>query len=517
MRRYSMTLSDNDRNFYNYNAIDSSTMVHDAREFWDELNAVEGHLHIYDQTMRLIPPLIFMMMRGIRVDVDAVKTLARELGEDIIAKRAELDEVAGRKLPETFANSSKQCIQYFYVEKGIDPYTKQGAKGKSVITTDDKAMARLARGTASRAPIKEARLVQDIRGLVKMKGTYAEIEFDDDRRFRCDCKPRGTRMGRISTGITIRNTGMNMQNLPNRFKRYLQADEGRVFLELDKRQAEWVVVAYLAQDANMIKVIEEGLDPHVHTAYLMFGVDKELIVLENHLVGHETDPYEIARLRTQLPELSKYSFIPRSMSMRQAGKFANHGLNYDEGYKEFALRYEMAEGEARIIVEKYHTVYPGVRNRYHAKVRESIMNNRTLENCFGRVYKFLGKSDIKMFKAAYAFLPQSTVADLVNRAIIDTYEDDSYIFQWLEMLGQVHDSILEQYPLTAGTAEMARMLQIQKEYLNPEMEYDGMTFRIATDLKMGYNWADMVEVPLVDNFHEQVIHLETALNGLSRT
>ena len=62
-----------------------------------------------------------------------------------------------------------------------------------------------------------------------------------------------------------------------------------LLIEIDKSQAEWVVVAYRSGDANMIKVIEEGLDPHIHTAYLMTTLPKELIEEEGELIGHGTD------------------------------------------------------------------------------------------------------------------------------------------------------------------------------------------------------------------------------------
>ena len=60
--------------------------------------------------------------------------------------------------------------------------------------------------------------------------------------------------------------------------------------EFDLAGAERVVVAYLADDANMISVVESGKSPHVATGALISGAPKELIEREDKLLKHMTDP-----------------------------------------------------------------------------------------------------------------------------------------------------------------------------------------------------------------------------------
>lgn len=478
-----------------YNAYDAAV----TREIWEPIQHsmdTGGYRQAYSMTMRLLDPLTYMMTRGIRVDMKALEATRRVVDQRIDAAQLELNELCGRPLNP---NSPKDCQGYFYIEKGIKPYLNKGR-----ITTDDKAMQRIARGTAARPGLREARLVQEIRGLRKLRGTYLDIQFDADGRLRCAYNPRGTKFGRLSSSKTIFGTGMNMQNLPEQFQRFLVPDPGYVMLDLDKRQAEWVVVAYLSGDARMIQVIEEGADPHARTASLMFGVSEEVIALEAKAVGHSTDPGEVESARKSLlqgarDELEAAPFLIRNMSLRQAGKKSNHGLNYDEGYRTFALQNEIPEADAKRIVALYHQAYPGIR-QWHEHIRKQLNRDRTLENCYGRRIKFFDAWGPDLWKAAYSAIPQSTVVDLINEGMAEIYEDRNASMRYIELLMQVHDSIRFQYPLanTKPNGRLERTLDTCFDYLNPELEYGGQTFRIATDLKVGFNGADMVECQIPD-------------------
>lgn len=483
----------------------------------------ERYIDTYKFTEMLQEPLMFMMTRGVRINFEELNETKIEVGKLIVEKEASLNEIAGRELN---ANSSKQLQAYFYIEKGIKPYTKRNASGGQSITLDDKALQRIARGTAARKGFPEAKLIQEIRGLKKLSGTYLDITLDEDKRFRCSYRPRGTRFGRLSSAKTIFGTGMNMQNLPSQFKKFLVADPDYLMFEIDKAKAEWVVVAYLSGDPNMIRVIEEGLDPHIYTAHLMTGLPEELIAEENELIGHLTDPDEIGRIRNQLQHGSSANslaydsaeFLPRTMSVRQCGKKSNHGLNYDEGYKTFALSNEMLESDAKKVVQLYkYKAYPGI-PIWHKNTQQKLMDDRTLVNYFGRQYKFLGAWNEDLFKAAYAFIPQSTVADLVNLGITNTYYDTRADLRELELLGQVHDSILGQFYIAPDNPStiivtMARAMKQVGDYMDLPMEYGGREFRIDNDLKVGPSWGKLQTVDIhSDNLHNQILDIYNEFN-----
>jgi DNA polymerase I-like protein with 3'-5' exonuclease and polymerase domains len=465
--------------FLRYNCLDAACTLEAHDAFWAELK--QGYEPAYNMTVDLFPVLMFMQTRGIRVNHEDMETTKIEIMTTANAKQEELNKLCGRSVN---VNSSKDMQTYFYVELGIPPYFNDGK-----VTVNDLALQRMARGTAKRTGLYQAKLVQDIRGLGKLYSTYLDISFDTDSRMRCSYNPRGTKFGRLSSSKTVFGSGTNMQNLPQEFKRFLQADEGYMLWEIDKRQAEWVVVAYLTGDANMISTIEAGRDTHVHTASLMFDCDPEIIEAENKIVGHLTDPDMIAQAREDAGLGRVTVGFPRVMSGRQCGKKSNHGLNYDEGFVQFALINEIEQRESKRIVELYHQIYPGIRVWYE-QIKRALQKDRALTNCFGRKVRFMDAYGPDMWKAAYSMLPQSSVVDSLNQGMIRIYED-----KWLckelniDVLAQVHDSVLMQVPLEVVQGpDFAEAVDLVYTYCSPTMHYNSRSFKIATDSKLGLNW-----------------------------
>lgn len=477
-----------DRNLLHYNGLDSACTLEAFDAYKGEIDQ-HGYRWAYDFTMSIWEPLMFMQHRGIKVNFAALE----ETKKDIIKAREdaqeELNQLCGFELN---CNSPKQVASYFYITKDIPAYRNKEGR----ITTDDRALQRIARGTAKHAGLREARLVQDIRGLAKLYGTYLDIDFDKDGRLRCTYNPRGTKFGRLSSSSTVFGTGTNLQNLPQEFKKFLVPDEGYFFWEVDKRQAEWVVVAYLSGDANMLSVIETGEDPHTHTAHLMFRLDKDIIKQDAKLIGGLIDREEIMerRLDVFVPEIVQR--LPASMSGRQMGKKSNHGLNYDEGYNTFALSNEIEIPEAKRVINLYHSIYPGIR-QWHESIKRQLGKDRSLTNCFGRKIRFLDMWGDTLFKSAYSAMPQSTVGDCTNIGLKTIYESDLTSSEGpmgynIDVLAQVHDSVLMQVPMRYHPSTNKHGFELAKEWvykmMEPEMEYNGRKFTIKTDSKIGMNW-----------------------------
>jgi DNA polymerase-1 len=437
-------------------------------------------------TLDLFPILTFMQARGMKVSHDLLAETKVEVLQQAAERQKELDKLCGMPLN---VNSPKQCAQYFYGKLGISEIKSRKTKNT---TTDDEAMQRLARGKVGQPALRQAKLVQEIRSLQKLYSTYLNITFDPDGRMRGSYNPRGTKFGRLSSSKTIFGTGMNYQNLPQEFKKFLTADDGYVLVEVDKRQAEWVVVAYASGDANMIQAVENNLDVHVHTAHLMFSLPPEIVEYEAKIVSHETNPerVKIARLEDDILRKLWVDNWPRNMSLRQCGKKSNHGLNYDEGYVNFSLLNEMEQREGKRIVTLYHEIYPGIR-KYYEDVKRKLQVDRTLTNCFGRKVYFMGEWANDLWKSAYSMIPQSTVVDSLNQGMVKIYHDKQITKAWnVDILAQVHDSILLQVPL--DLAQNPRLFPFFLErvfsYVSPVCRYNSNAFQIATDAKVGLNW-----------------------------
>lgn len=200
--------------YWLYNAKDSAV----AYEIWDALEPElheKGHWETYQNTVALFDPLLYMMLRGIKIDQDGLARTKQRVEAELEERENALKDCAEW---EFNPSSPKQCQEYFYVTKHIKPYT---SRKTGRITTDDKALARIIR----RYNLPEARLAQEIRNLRKLIGTYLDISFDTDGRLRCSYNPRGTTTGRLSSSKTILGTGMNQQNLDPRFRTFLVADD----------------------------------------------------------------------------------------------------------------------------------------------------------------------------------------------------------------------------------------------------------------------------------------------------
>ena len=174
-------------------------------------------------------------------------------------------------------------------------------------------------------------------------------------------------------------------------------------------------------------------------------------------------------------------------------------MNYDFGYKSFALKYEISESESKWIVEQYHRAYPGVRQNYHAMVINLLRATRTLENCYGRKRLFMGPvipnpSSVpsaachQTYKEAYAQIPQSTVADKINEDGVEyIYYNDDPLFHPIEQLTQIHDSIVFQIPISIPWINHARVLTLIKQSLEKTIHWHGSAVPIPADLTIGVN------------------------------
>ena len=469
-------------NFWIYNAKDSAVVL-DAQPKLDLDLEKSGNMEVYKRQVSLIEPLIFMQARGIQVDVEGLKE-AKKIAEAELQKlQQEFEALA----PGVSPSSPKQLCSYFYETLGLPVYT-------SLIThkptTDALALKRLAR-----KGIKAAQILLQTRKLDKLINTYFNMKFDSDNRLRCSFNPVGTTTGRLSSSRTIFGTGGNMQNLPPIMKKHMLADIGYLLYEVDLSQAEDRAIAYIAPEPNKQKAYESGIDPHCQTAALIFNKAPHLI--------------------SDVPGSS--SLGGGLFSERAWGKRANHALNYGLGANKFSLMYEIPLAEAKFIWEKYHQAYRGL-DQYYAWVKNQLQQDRTLITPYGRRRRFLDRWGDELFKAAYAFLPQSTIGDHLNLygLIPLYYEQDK--FKHVELLNQVHDSVVFQIPIACGFMEHALVLLALKTSLQTPIKWHTASFVVPADCKVGLNLGskhtvDWNTYPTVDTL---AVHLATVNKELER-
>lgn len=443
-----------ERDFWIYNAKDSLICM----EAWKKIKAElykRGLWETYCSQRDLVPILVWMQERGIKIDVPGKEKASSDAAErlDIL-----MEEFQSRVGPDVSPSSTKQLCEYFYGTLNIRPYMRKRGKGPSTPTVDEKALKML-----SAKGVEVASIILEMRSVAKAKSTYYDMKIDNDGRLRSSYNPVGTKNGRLSSSKNIFGTGGNFQNITKDMKRFMTADDNYVGYELDLSQAENQIVAYLSGCETMIDAFKRGVDMHSKTASLLLGKP----------ISEISD------------EEGSSTIGSGKRSERFWGKTANHGLNYDLTAYGYSLHYEVQLSEAKHIVEMYHRAYPEIR-RWHARVREELSENKkTLINLLGRSRMFMDRWGPELHKEAYNFVPQSTVADMINRwGLIYIYYDQG-MFKWVEILNQVHDSIVIQIPICVGWPYHCKVLQAIRASLQQNLKtFDGVEFSIPLDITM---------------------------------
>lgn len=441
-----------EHNFHIYNAKDSA-VYHEIKPKVLKDISRQNNEKTYERQRALIPILVFMQERGTKVDSVGLAKASKEAGTRIKSLTEKFKSVVGYDINP---NSNQQVMDYFYNKKGFDPYLKGGKP-----SIDYHALVRLARKGVS-----EAAVLRDIRKVSKLKSTYFDVVLSPDSRLKSSKNPVGTVTGRLSSSESIFGEGTNDQNLPDTMRKFLTPDIGYVGYSVDISQGENRIVAYCGPELLMIQAFESGKDLHKQTAGLILRI-----------------PYEEVS-----DEPGSCPLGNGEQSQRFWGKKSNHGLDYDMSYVRAALEWEIPESESKWIVERFHTVYPGIRQKYHPWIRADLGRNRIIENPYGRKRLFLDRWGDQLFKDAYAHFPQSTIADKIDEdGLIPMYYDA--IFNKVEILNQVHDEILFQIKIEEGWDYHARVLIAIKKSLEKPLSWRGTTFVLPTDVSIGVNFA----------------------------
>ena len=492
--------------WWNYNGMDGIVPVEALPKQLEVLRKQEN-METYERQRRLQEPLIYMSERGIKIDVQGMIAYKEEQQKELDHLVSELHYAVGYEINQ---NSPQQLMNYFYEECNIQPYKKRNQQGKYVKTTDVDALKRISRRNIKGS--EAAKLMLDIRSLSKRISTYLNIgKVDQDGRYRSSYKPVGAETGRLSSGETIFGTGGNQQNWPHDLLRFFIFDEGYLGYSIDLSQIENRIVAYVGGVISQIEAFETGIDLHRLTASIIFGKHYDEISAED----------------------GSSDLGDGRQSERYWGKKGNHSLNYDVGYKKFALVNELEEKIAKFILESVHRGYPQIRNGYQELIINMLKKNRTVTNLFNRKRLFLGpiipsypntpKSACQAtYREAFAQLPQSTTADKINEQGLDYVYYNQTQFAPVELLAQIHDSIVFQIPISVPFEEHARIILLIKQSLEQPLHWHSTEIKTPCDLAIGLNMCkdEMTEIKsknMPSNFNQLAFTLKEVYNDLSKT
>lgn len=425
--------------------------------------------------------------RGIMVDVGYLDELAPAIQAEMDEFQKKINREAGH---EVNLNSPIQLRQFLFEEMGLDPveYTKGGASGNRQPSTNVTTLKMFA-GQG----IQVAKDILAFRELQKTKSTYVDglrKWVDSELRIHPTMTQHVTVTGRLSS------VDPNLQNIPvpRRDKFGLRSafmpKQDHVLVVVDYEQLEMRLLAHIAQEQNMIDVINKGWDIHAGTGSLMFG--------------HEYDDI-IAAVKRKKAAVKDTSIVLTKLEhelnfAREAGKNIGFGLNYGKGAAALAAELGISVEEAKLLIEKYFTPYPRVRdfidNTHHVAQSTGIV-----ETICGRPRRFpdlfeLGHIPWRQLSGTNRMLRaraerqsvnsiiQGSAADVAKLAMIICNNDIELRNLGVELLLQVHDELIFEVP--EETVEEALPLIVD---LMEHPFQEDLLVPLAVDAGVGYSWA----------------------------
>jgi DNA polymerase-1 len=306
-----------------------------------------------------------------------------------------------------------------------------------------------------------------LRSIGVFLSTFINAELDSDGRMRCSFSIAGPTTFRFSSSENAFGSGMNLQNIPVAAKEKVKGgeyvklpnvrklfipDPGYTFYDMDLDRADMQVVAAEAQltgDNALRAILDKGLDLHCISAAEIFNIKgippDELYEAHPNYKEHRAKITEANRNKT---------------------KNGGHATNYGVGDYKLAQTLGITVQEAGDFRARWFGVFPGIKH-WHLRTEENATKRGFVENRFGARLNVLGRFDLP---ECLAWVPQSTVAGVINRAFlaIDAAEQRGEISN--QVLIQVHDSLAGQFLTEKTDRELEAMRQLARVAVPYEKE-----------------------------------------------
>ena len=107
-------------------------------------------------------------------------------------------------------------------------------------------------------------------------------------------------------------------------------------------------------------------------------------------------------------------------------------------------------------------------------------------NLFGRKHRFLDRWGDTLFRSAYAYIPQSSVGELLSISIRKVYDKHG---SDIRIALQLHDAIYS----IVHHSEVMDVMKAKREIMIKEIPVGRETMKIDVDFKVGENWKEMEE------------------------
>lgn len=322
-----------------------------------KLLAEQNLIEVFDLECRLIPLLVEMRKRGVRVNVAKAEALASSILREEQEELAKLEAEAGSPVDIYSADS----IARAFARQGRSfPLTATGRPS-------------FQKGWLEKEPHTLAKSIVQTRRLNKLRTVFVEnyvIEGSTSGRLHCQFHPLrsdgfGARSGRLSS------SSPNLQNIPIRdeqlgklIRSVFVPDEGhRAWRKFDYSQIEFRFLVHYAVGPRVDEVIEHyRRDPS--TDYHEFTLD-----LVSPIAGWDVSTKELRKNR------------------RRPIKNINFGLVYGMGTAKLTSDLELSRNDGFALFNHYHKALPFVEATMKATMEEANRTG-TITTILGRRSRF---------------------------------------------------------------------------------------------------------------------------------
>lgn len=360
-----------------YSEADKAYAVEDAvlaLELEEVLRAKlqNGMERVYTLECGLIPVLVGMRVRGLRVDKERLKIEQESLRRKLEVEKRWLFEEVG----EGFKLGTRKLAPYF--EKlGIPLPTLRTAKGGQVSFSAE-ALNQLPEFEFITRLI-EARHLEDV--ISSEKDLFDNIDGD---RLRPEFRPLN-----YSGSARIYTTRPSVNSLPEELRRSIVPSSGCKFWDIDWIGAELIYLAHQASEEELIEYYEQGGDIHKLVASKLLGVEVD----------------DITEEQREISKIVSFSIV-----------FGSEGHAASRAAK-------VSITEAREWVAKFYETFPKIKNFMDVAVRVAEKTGRC-KTWLGRtrvLYKIWSKDsqEVEEGKRQAQNTPvQNGVADLQKWAMV---------------------------------------------------------------------------------------------------
>lgn len=478
-----------------YNGLDVGVTASVFNELNSQLaDEPENVKETYENALAKLAPIMEMSLRGMYIDPERKVNSLREIERTMNA----LDKKFQRIMEEVFGfrlnwNSPTQLKRFFYDMLKVKVRKKRNSKGIFAPAVDREALESFQLYHFAKPFARFVLILRDLR----KQSSFLKTEIDADGRMRTTYNLTGTNTGRLASSMSEFGTGTNVQNVNRKLRDPFVADPGMYMLNIDLEQADgrnigaecWNrflnrtrdEVTIIARRAGLIKENQEWEGPIGHelaAGYLDAAESADLHTTVCNMVWPELDwPDDQGEWKAFCDGLIAHG----QDSYRQLSKKGGHGTNYYGTPPTMAKHLHTSRKVMEDFQTRYFGQFPAIR-LFHYDVITEVEETGVITSLFGRRRHFWGRgNDAATHRKAIAYCGQSPTGEQIDRGLLQVWR----AFPQVQLLNQVHDSILLQIPSAEKTELVPEILKIMSVSLKLKGDRN---FVIPLDAAGGWNW-----------------------------